>query len=169
MGTRRYAAWTAVLALLLLAGCATSPEAESRRLAIEADIQDILSQTVPAELGTSKRCLSDHEYRSFRALNDQYLLFEGRRGKQWINELRSRCYDLRRGHVLMVTSFSVRRICDMDRFEVADWFYWPWYRRWYWPGYWGPSWGMGVQCSLGKFQPVTEAQVAAIEDALDSL
>ena len=168
MGKRRYAAWTATVALLLLAGCATSPEAESRRLAMEADIQDILSQAVPAELGTSKRCLSDHEYRGFRALNEQYLLFEGRRGKLWINELRSRCYDLRHGHVLMVRSFSPRRICDMDRFEVADWFHWPWYRRWYWPGYWGPSWGTGVQCSLGKFQPVTEAQVAAIEDAIDS-
>ena len=135
MGTRRYAAWTAAVALLLLAGCATSPEAESRRLAMEADIQDILSQAVPAELGVTKRCLADHEYRSFRALNDQYLLFEGRRGKLWINELRSRCYDLRRGHVLMVRSFSPMRICDMDRFQVADWFYWPWYRRWYWPGY----------------------------------
>ena len=68
----------------------------------------------------------------------------------------------------MVRSFSSRRICDMDRFQVADWFYWPWYRRWYWPGYWGPDWGMGVHCSLGKFQPVTEAQVAEIEAVLDS-
>ena len=168
MGKRRYAARTATVVLLLLAGCATSPEAESRRLAMEADIQDILSQAVPAELGTSKRCLSDHEYRGFRALNEQYLLFEGRRGKLWINELRSRCYDLRHGHVLMVRSFSPRRICDMDRFEVADWFHWPWYRRWYWPGSWGSNWGLGVPCSLGNFQPVTEEQVAAIEDAIDS-
>ena len=168
MGTRRYAAWTAAVALVLLAGCATSPEAESRRLAMEADIQDILNQAIPAELGTTKHCLADHEYRSFRALNDQYMLFEGRRGKLWINELRTRCTDLRRGHVLMVTSFSARRICDMDRFQVADWFYWPWYRRWYWPGYWGPDWGIGVHCSLGKFRPVTEGQVADIEAVLDS-
>ena len=99
MGTRRYAAWTAGVAQLLLAGCPTTSIAASAR---------------------------------------------------WLR------------------SFSPRRICDMDRFEVADWFLWPWYRRWYWPCYWSPNRGMGVQCSLGKFQPVTEAQLAAIEDAIDS-
>jgi hypothetical protein len=167
MGTSKYAITMACAVALFCAGCATSPEAESRRQAIEADIAEILSYELdPAEFGETKRCLSDHEYRNFRALDDQRILFEGRRDKLWINTLRGRCHDLRFGDVLIVRSFSGTRMCDMDRFEVADWFHWPWYRRWPWQ--WGGSWGTGTSCSLGKFQPVTQAQVEEIEALLRS-
>jgi hypothetical protein len=167
MSAIKYAITMAFAASLLLAGCATSPEAESRRLAIEADIDSILSQPLDAaEFGETKRCLSDMEYRNFRALDDKRILFEGRRDKQWINTLRSRCPDLQYGGILVVTSFSNMRMCDMDRFQVADWFDWPWYRRWPW--HWGGNWGMGMQCMLGKFQPVTAGQVAEIEAVLKS-
>jgi hypothetical protein len=166
MNTIKYAIFIACGVTLLLAGCAVSPEAESRRQAIEEDIAIILSvQLDPAEFGETKRCLADQEYRSFRALDDRRILFEGRRGKQWINTLRMRCPDLRYGDVLVVRSFSSRRMCDMDSFQVADWFDWPWYRRWPW--YWGGGWGTGARCSLGKFQPVTEAQVEEIEALLE--
>ena len=152
---------------LLCAACAVSPEAEDRRLAIEADIADILSvQLDPAEYGETLRCLSGTDYRSFRALDDRRILFEGRRDRMWINTLRSRCPDLRHGEVLVLRSFSGTRMCEMDTFEVADWFDWPWYRRWPW--HWGSGWGVGMRCTLGEFQPVTEAQVDAIEDALTS-
>jgi hypothetical protein len=90
--------------------------------------------------------------------------FKGPRGKLWINTLRNRCTSLRYGGALVVKSFNARRMCDMDRFEVTDWFAWPWYRRWPWQ--WGGSWGAGMTCSLGKFQPVTEDQVAKIEVVL---
>ena len=167
MSASKYALTMACVAFLLFAGCATSPEAESRRQAIEADIGEILSVPLdPAEFGETKRCLADHEYRNFRALDDRRILFEGRHGKQWINTLRTRCPDLRYGHVLVVKSFSGMRMCDMDRFMVADWFDWPWYRRWPW--HWGGSWGTGMQCSLGKFQPVAQDQVAEIEAVLKS-
>ena len=167
MSAIKYAITMAFAALLLLAGCATSPEAESRRLAIEADIESILSQPLDAaEFGETQRCLSDMDYRNFRVLDDKRILFEGRRDKQWINTLRSRCTDLRFGDVLVVRSFSGMRMCDMDTFQVADWFGWPWYRRWPW--YWGGSWGIGAHCSLGKFQPVTVEQVAEIEALLKS-
>lgn len=150
---------------MLFAGCATSPDVESRRQAMEADIAEILSAPLdPAEFGETKRCLSENEYRNFRALGDRRILFEGRRGKQWINTLRTRCSDLRHGDVLVVRQFSSMRMCDADRFEVAEWFDWPWYRRWPWR--WGGSWTTGATCSLGKFQPVTDAQVAEIEAVL---
>jgi hypothetical protein len=166
MGAKRYAIWLIFLVLLFLAGCATSPEAESRRAAIEADIEEILSLPVTAELGGPKRCLAEHDYRSFRPLDDKFLLFEGRRGKLWINELRTTCPDLRHGHVLVVRSFSPSRVCDTDRFQMTDWFYRPWYRRWG-PWHWGSDWGAGVYCSLGKFYPVTAGQVAEIEAVLE--
>ena len=165
MGAIKYAITLALAALLLLAGCATSPEVEARRQAIAADIDAILSQPLdPAEFGETKRCLADREYTSFRALDDRHILFDGMRNRQWINTLRSRCPDLRFGDVLHVRSFSWSRICDMDKFQVADWFEWPWNRRWPW--HWGTSWGTGMTCTLGQFQPVTEDQVAEIEAVL---
>jgi hypothetical protein len=123
-------------------------------------------QLDPAEFGEVKRCLSDSEFRTFRALDDRRILFEGRRGKLWINTLRMPCHDLRYGDVLIVRQFSSMRMCAMDSFEVADWFAWPWYRRWPW--YWGRNWGMGMRCTLGEFQPVSESQVADIEAVLRS-
>ena len=154
-------------ALLLLPGCATSPEAETRRQAIEADIDEVLSYELdPAEFGTIKRCLAEHEYRGFRPLGVRHILFEGRGEKLWVNTLRGRCNDLRWGDVLVIRQFGDRRMCDADRFEVADWFDYPWYRRWPW--HWG-SWGTGATCALGKFQPVTQAQVDEIETLLEPL
>ncbi len=151
-------------ALLLLPACAASPEAVARQQAIEADIEEILSVPLdPAEYGATKRCLSDHEYRNFRVLDERRILFEGRRDKLWLNTLRMRCADLRYAYSLQVRTYAWGRICDTDQFLAADWFYWPWYRRWPW--HWG-SWETSVPCTLGKFQPVTEAQVAEIEAVL---
>lgn len=167
MGAIRHALYLALAATLLVAGCATSPEVEARRQAKEADIEAILSYPLdPAEFGETKRCLADREYRNFRALDSKRIVFEGRGDKLWINTLRSGCSDLRFGDVLIVRSHSYSRLCDMDRFDVADWFDWPWYRRWPW--HWGPSWGSGMTCTLGKFQPVTVDQVAEIEAVLES-
>lgn len=165
MGAKRIVIWSVCVALLLLAGCAANPELESRRMAMEADIDEILGLSATPGLAAGERCLADHKYRHFRPLGDRYLLFEGRRGQMWVNKLRMRCPDLRHGHVMMVDPFSSTRICDMDRFQVSDWFYWPWYRRWR-PWHWGPAWGTGAFCSLGKFYPVTEGQVTEIEAVL---
>jgi hypothetical protein len=155
-------------AALLCTSCAISPEAQERRQAVEEDIEAILSEPLDVEqYGETQRCLAAREYRDFRAIDDQRILFESRRGKLWLNTLRMRCPDLRHATVLRVRSIStVGRICDMDTFEAGDWFTWPWYRRWPW--HWGTRWGTGMTCSLGKFQPVTAAQVEAIEAALKS-
>ena len=153
---------TGAAAFLLLPACATSPEAEARRANMEADIDEILSYELdPAEYGQVKRCLAEREYDNFRPLGDRHILFEGRRGKQWINTLRGRCHDLHHGDALVVKITMGSRMCDMDRFEVADWFDYPRYRG-------AGSWGTGVPCALGKFHPVTEAQVAEIESVLES-
>ena len=168
MDAMRKATWLTIAATLLFTGCATAPDYAARRQAVEADIDEILSlQLDPAEFGEPKRCLSGPEYRSFRPLGDRHILFEGRRGKLWINTLRSRCHDLRRGDILVIRSFSGTRMCDMDSFQVADWFDYPWYRRWPWQ--WGGAWTTGARCSLGKFQPVVEGQVEEIEALLESL
>ncbi len=167
MDAFKYAIFMACVTVLFCSGCATSPEVESQQKAKQADIAEILSQPLdPAEFGETKRCLSEMEFHSFRALDDKHILFNGRRNKQWINTLPWPCPDLRFGNVLQLRSFSGSRMCEMDKFLVADWFDYPWYRRWPW--HWGGSWGTGPHCSLGKFQPVTKEQLAEIEAILKS-
>lgn len=167
MAVIKYAIYTLLAVSLLFAGCATSPEVEGQRQEIEAVIASILSEPLDPEIyGETKRCLADQEYRNFRVLDDRRLLFEGRRDKLWLNTLRMRCPDLRHHSVLVVRSFSARRMCDMDTFQASDWFDWPWYRQWPWR--WWSTWGMGMNCTLGKFQPVTGSQVAEIEAVLKS-
>ena len=158
MNARRSAVCMAA-ALLIIVGCASSPDDESRRQAIEADIQDILNLSL-GEDGQPLRCLSETQYGGFRALDERHMLFTGRGGKQWVNVLRTRCLDLRHGDVLRIRSFSASRICDTDRFAVDEWFEWPWHSRWPW--HWG-DWSAGMTCTLGKFYPVTEGQVEEIE------
>ncbi len=157
---------TALSAALFFAGCAVSPEMEARRQAVEKNIETILSEPIDAEQARKvQRCLTDRDNRNFRVLDDRRILFEGRRGELWLNTLRARCPDLRHSTVLQVRSYSsIGRICEADSFMAGDWFDWPWYRRWPWQ--WGSRWGTGVACTLGEFQPVTEAQVQAIEAAL---
>jgi hypothetical protein len=158
MNVRRSAVCVAAV-LLVSGGCASSPDDESQRRAIEADIQDILSLSL-GEDGKPLRCLSDVQYRGFRALDEKHMLFTGKGDRRWINVLRQRCSDLRHGSVLRVRSHSMSHICNTDRFAVDDMFEWPWYSRWPWQ--WG-AWSTGMTCTLGPFYPVTDAQVAEIE------
>jgi hypothetical protein len=145
--------------LLVLVGCAASQPDPQEQARVEA-LEDILNQPLDAEeYGTPRRCISSFTYRNFEPLSDRYLLFEGPRDQLWLNELRGRCPGLRRGSAL---AFDMRgnQICDLDRFKVTEWFQWPRYRRWPW------DWLDGVPCTLGKFQPVSEAQVEAIRATL---
>ncbi len=155
------------IVLLICAGCASSPETETRDQANDAKIAAILSDSRgPAESVAAKRCLAEREYHNFHALDDRHLLFEGLGNKQWINTLRARCPDLRHGDVIRMSTTNWSRICELDSFQVSDWFDWPWYSRWPW--HWGGSWGLGTQCTLGKFQPVTDEQVKEIRKVLKS-
>lgn len=167
MDAIRLAAAVLLIVVFAFAGCATSPEIDERRQAVEDDIAAILSEPLdPGVYGKPKHCLADQEYRDFRALDDKRILFEGRGDRLWLNTLRARCPDLRYAHVLRIRTVSGSRICDMDTFYVGDWFDWPWYRRWPWR--YSSGWGTGIACSLGQFQPVTEAQVMEIEALLKS-
>jgi hypothetical protein len=57
MNVRRSVACVATV-LLIIAGCASSPEDEDRRRAIEADIQEILSLSLGENI-KPLRCLSE--------------------------------------------------------------------------------------------------------------
>ncbi|MBT8080946.1 MAG: hypothetical protein KJO56_00825 [Gammaproteobacteria bacterium] len=156
MNTRRLATCTMVASLLALTGCATSPEDEQRRKDMEADVDDILSFVHdPAEVGEIRNCLSESEFRSYRALGRRHLLFEGRQNRQWVNVLRGRCPGLDDDSVFIVEPNVAGRLCDMDRFSVVDRFDSIASAR------------TAPMCVLGEFRPVVETQVRAIEDRLE--
>jgi len=156
MNTLRLTTCTIVASLLAFAGCATSPEDEQRRLDMEADIDDILSHELdPSEFGETKKCLSSNEYRSFRALGNRHLLFEGRQGRLWVNVLRGRCPGLNDNSMFIMRQTSGGRACDKDMFDVVDNMD-PILRT-----------GAGPTCVLGQFKPVVKSQVTEVEDRLE--
>jgi hypothetical protein len=141
----------------LFVGCASSAPVEPSQR--ERDIQAILSETLDDEAyGEERRCLSSSDYRDFTALDDQRIIFEGRRGRYWLSTLPMRCPDLRHAMVLRTKSFSRSRICALDTFYPADWFDRPWYRRWPWG-----SRTSAVHCTLGEFQAISEQQAASLK------
>ena len=123
---------------------------------MEADVDDILSyEHDPAEVGEVRKCLSNSEFRSYRALGKRHLLFSGRRNRQWVNVLRGRCPNLNDHSVFIMRPSSSTQLCDTDRFEVTDRL--------------DPLSSVGTlpTCVLGEFKPVTEAQVKEIENRLE--
>lgn len=146
---------TIIACLLVLTGCATSPEEEFRRQEMEADIDEILGYELdPLEYGEPRDCLSDSTYRSYRALGNRHLLFQGRQGQQWVNVLRGRCSGLDQNSTFIIKPSMSGRLCALDRFNVVD-----------------PIGSLSrastaPTCILGVFKPVTEAQVKEIQDRL---
>ena len=156
MDTRRLTIFTLVASFVAFAGCATSPEVEDRRKAMEADVYEILSYELdPLEYGEPRKCLSESDYRSYRALGQRHLLFSGRPGKQWVNVLRGRCSNLNRDSIFIMEPATSTQLCELDRFRAGDRL-------------------DSVRtastmptCVLGVFKPVTEAQVKEIEERLE--
>ena len=156
MKARRLVIYSMIASLLGLAGCATSPEDERRRQEMEADVDDILSHELdPAEYGEPRTCLSDIEYKSYRALGKRHLLFQGRQGRQWVNVLRGRCPNLDDDSIFIMTPSMGGRLCDADQFKLVDRL---------------DSLSRASTaptCLLGVFRPVTEAQVEEVEHRLE--
>ncbi len=142
-----------LLTTFVLAGCASAPEAEQAQQEREEDIATILSEPLdPSEYGESKRCLAGHEYRDFAIIDDRRIVFKGSGNRLWLNELRARCPDLRRADALAFRSHTMsERICELDSFIAADWMG-------------SRSRQPGMRCTLGAFQPISEAQMQAIRD-----
>jgi hypothetical protein len=128
-----------------------------RKKNMEADIDEILTYELDeTEYGKPRNCLSENNYRSFRALGNRHLLFEGRNGKQWVNILRGRCAGLNRNSMFIMHPSTAGRACDMDRFEVTD------------RSNALSSSAMTSSCMLGEFIPAAGPQVQEIENRLET-
>ena len=148
-------------ALFLVVGCGVSPLDEERRLEKQAAIADVLSyQLDPLEYGETKPCLREMEFRHYRAIDNEHILFSGTRDRLWINKLRGSCPGLRPDSVLVIRKFGGSQICSKDTFGGPERFGGPWTL--------GPTSGTGVRCVFGEFQPVTQEQVDEIQKIIDS-
>lgn len=168
IGLRRLAL---ALTALAVGACASGPEIEeikARQKRADEQIAAILvaPQADGSDAPEPERCIRSMDWRNYRALDDRYLVFEGSRDRLWLNVLPMRCPDLRFSHVLAVRSVgSVNRICQSDTFRATDWFTYPWYRRWPWQ--WSRAWDTGAICAFGRFYPITERKLDAIEEAIE--
>lgn len=150
---------SALLCLLLLTACAGSeprPTAEERaeqQAEVEADIEKILTEPLENDdYSESETCLATFQYDRVEVLDQQRVLFVGRGGKVWLNELRRVCPGLRRRHALR---FDIRgsRVCALDSFRAVE------------TRLGGIDEVSGV-CVLGEFQLISEAQAEAIRAAI---
>ena len=96
------------------------------------------------------RCLAVGRYRQVDILNDRALVFRGRGGRAWINQLPRPCPGLRRDMVLAIETRG-SRICSRDQFRGMPRI--------------GPEAATGF-CSLGTFRPIEADNLDAIRGAL---
>jgi hypothetical protein len=130
---------------------------------VDAQVDFILDNPLPeSDYVDSNRCINSDSYRKVEVLDDRHLLFVGRRGVVWLNQLRYACAGLGSGGVL-VFEMRDRNLCEMDGFSSA-------------PGSTGdavrgttnrvgPA-APGIHCMLGHFEEITEAQAGALRTAL---
>ena len=128
---------------------ATAPEEDD----LDAIIADILSRPANEAEGaaTAKQCIARLRIDRTEVLNERFIVFHMRAGKKYLVQFRNRCPGLRRRGVIELESRSFQ-VCAMDsvrgRYGVGI------------GGMWGP------RCLIPGFEPVTEAQIEFIEEAL---
>jgi hypothetical protein len=119
------------VAALLLAGCAGSGDSAANRSVWVAD-------------GPPVNCISRHQVRTFRVVDDRTIDFERNRNQAWRNNLPFRCSGLTFGQAIQLNNrTSSSRICSFDTItprSLAG----------------GPN---PVRCQLGQFQPMKRVPV----------
>ena len=140
----------AALALTVAAGAdAWAEDAAEGAGQADYDVDAILRETSPAsDYSDADKCIAASSYRSIKMLDDNHLLFEGRRGT-WLNRLRHRCPAGR--DVLFVVERASSRLCDLDKVSIHDRF---------------GSYGWRGQCVLGKFEKIDPQQAAALKESV---
>jgi hypothetical protein len=135
-----------------------SPE-PARAADIDAQVEFILDNPLPeSDYHASERCINSDSYRKVEVLDSRHLLFHGRRGLVWLNQLRYACAGLGGGGAL-VFQMRNRSLCDLDGFSAAEFVHGDAVNRA------GPT-ALGVRCTLGHFEQITEAQADVLRKAL---
>jgi hypothetical protein len=132
-------------ALSVAAGDAVTP--------LDPAVAAILDSPFPdSEYTDSVYCVDGNALEEVEVLDSERLLFHGRRGRIWLNQLRAPCLGLSPGRALQ---FELRsnRYCQLDSFRPIDLTT-------------RIRGAMGV-CFLGAFEPITPNQAGLIRESAD--
>jgi hypothetical protein len=140
-------------------GFADSGDAAAPPTPLDAQIDFILDHPLPeSDYSQSDRCVYVNDYEAIEVLDSRRLLFRGRRGSFWLNQLRSECLGLTRDGVLILEGRN-RSICDMDSFRSVP-------RRAVVQMSDLTNAQFAMNCMLGHFEAISEAQAMVLRDAL---
>lgn len=150
------------IALLLIAALGATaraadeaaPTGEEQPIADPApvDLEEILSNPLDDDdYRERSACVWRRTVEHVEVLDETLVVFEGRRGELWLNQLSSQCYGLEAD---MILQFKVRggSYCNLDSFRGI------------------PKYDLvpvTAQCTLGSFATVDEVQLEAIRIAVD--
>ncbi len=125
---------------------------EALTQAARAKVAAIFSDSGPDIEG--QRCLPSRRIRSVDVLDSRTLVFELTRDNHYLVRLKHRCFGLRRDTPI---SYEIHgsQFCSLDGFRALE------------------RWSLdqlvpGPRCSIPTFIPVTEAELALVEDRLDA-
>lgn len=169
MRTAGRALWSANLlaATLLVASAAAEPAeqpvpkpasepAEAQATGEEArppiDVAAILSgELTEDDYENSQLCIAPRDLDTIEVLGERLVLFLGRRGEIWLNQLDKRCLGLEPEMVLDLRSYG-GNFCRLDRFRAA-----PRYNAFLF---------VTAECRLGAFETITEPHAEALRAAV---
>lgn len=149
-----------VLALMASFGIAAQDEQaqESEAEAQEAvpepppiDLDEILNNPLSeSDYREQKKCLRIRDVDDVEVLDETLVLFHGRRGELWLNQLSSQCYGLEQDMILRFKAYA-GTYCRLDPFRGVPYF---------------STIAITADCRLGDFEPVDEIQVDALRIAV---
>jgi hypothetical protein len=143
----------ASVALLAAAFSRANDTTKEDRSAPPETVEQILGAPLPDEAyAQGERCLALHEYQTVRVLSEQVVVFEGRRGRYWLNQLHGKCIGLR-GDLVLKFNLHNAQVCDLDTFRGLD------------NTGLNPLLGSG-NCTLGRFEPVSKPQLDLLKSAI---
>lgn len=133
---------------------AQEPEADEQDATAEPapiDLEEILSNPLSeSDYREQKKCLRIRDVDDVEVLDETLVLFHGRRGELWLNQLSSQCYGLEQEMVLRFKAYA-GTYCRLDPFRGTPYF---------------SRVAITAECRLGDFEPVDDLQVEALRIAV---
>ena len=126
--------------------------AETEEAAAPIDVAAILrGELTEDDYQESQLCIAPRDIDTIEVLGERLVLFHGRRGEIWLNQLDRRCLGLEPEMVLDLRSYG-GNFCRLDRFRAAPRF--------------NAFLYVTAECRLGRFETITEPHAEALRAAV---
>ena len=115
------------------------------------DLEEILTNPLAeSDYREQKKCVRIRDVDDVEVLDETLVLFHGRRGELWLNQLTSQCYGLEQDMILRFRAHA-GTYCRLDPFRGVPYF---------------STIAITADCRLGNFEPVDDIQVEALRVAV---